>query len=87
MGREPLRLRKVQLDRMMDYANTFGTNEGKRVLDDMEMAFGGPCYTKGDSYDTIYREGQRDVVDRIKEMIKISQSPIEIEEEEEEQNA
>ena len=64
------------------YANTFGTPDGFRVLEDLELSFGGSCYTKGDPYDTIYREGQRDVLTRIKRMI--SYSGLEIEEEEEE---
>jgi len=74
--------RKIRRDLVpivSDYANTFGTDAGLRVLADLEMSFGGSCYTKGDPHDTAYREGQRDVLTRIKELI--SYSGLEVEEE------
>ena len=76
--------RKIRRDLVpivSDYANTFGTDSGLRVLDDLEKAFGGSCYSKGDSHDTAYKEGQRDVLTRIKELI--SYSGLEVEEEKE----
>ena len=74
--------RKIRRDLVpivSDYANTFGTDSGLRVLADLEISFGGSCYTKGDPHDTAYREGQRDVLTRIKELI--SYSGLEVEEE------
>ena len=72
------KLRRDLVPIVSDYANTFGTDSGKRVLDDLEKSFGGSCYTKGDPHDTAYREGQRDVLMRIKELI--SYAGLEIEE-------
>ena len=79
---EKLKLRRSLVDIVSAYANTFGSNSGMKVLDDLEKSFGGSCYSKGDSHDTAYREGQRDVLMRIKQMI--SYSGLEVEEEEEE---
>lgn len=75
------KIRRDLVPIVSDYANTFGTDSGLRVLDDLEKSFGGSCYTKGDSHDTSYKEGQRDILTRIKELI--SYSGLEVEEEEE----
>lgn len=80
-----VKLRRSLVDIVSAYARTFETSSGLKVLNDLEMSFGGSCYTKGDSHDTAYREGQRDVLTRIKQMI--SYSGLEVEEEEGEQNA
>jgi len=77
---EQRKIRRDLVPMVADYSNTFGTDSGLRVLDDLEKSFGGSCYTKGDSYDTAYKEGQRDVLTRIKELI--SYSGLEVEEEE-----
>ena len=74
------KIRRDLVPIVSDYANTFGTGSGLRVLDDLEKSFGGSCYTKGDPHDTAYREGQRDVLTRIKELI--SYSGLEVEEDE-----
>jgi hypothetical protein len=50
------------------------------VLDDLEASFGGSCYTKGDSHDTAFREGQREVLLRIRQMISLSGCEVEEEE-------
>ena len=76
-----VKLRRSLVDIVSAYARTFETSSGLKVLNDLEMSFGGSCYTKGDSHDTAYREGQRDVLTRIKQMI--SYSGLEVEEEEE----
>ena len=76
-----LKIRRDMVPIVSDYANTFGTDSGLRVLDDLEKSFGGSCYSKGDPHDTAYKEGQRDVLTRIKELI--SYSGLEVEEEEE----
>jgi hypothetical protein len=75
---------KEQLERRQDLAITFSTDAGKRVLEDFEQSFGGDCYTKGDPYDTAFREGQRNVLLRIKQGISDLQCEIEIEEEQKE---
>ena len=79
-----LKLRRSLVDIVSAYANTFESASGLKVLDDLEKSFGGSCYTKGDSHDTAYREGQRDVLTRIKQMI--SHAGLEVEEENEEEN-
>jgi len=76
-----LKIRRDLVPIVADYANTFGTDSGLRVLDDLERSFGGSCYSKGDPHDTAYKEGQRDILVRIKELI--SYSGLEVEEEEE----
>jgi hypothetical protein len=67
------------------YAEAFESKAGQIVIDDLEISFGGSCYTKGDSHDTAYKEGQRDVLMRIKQMI--SYSGLEVEEEEQEEGS
>jgi len=73
-----LKLRRSLVDIVSAYARTFETPSGLKVLDDLEKSFGGSCYTKGDPYDTTYKEGQRDVLTRIKQMI--SYAGLEVEE-------
>ncbi len=71
----------AQVEMIADYANTFGTDSGKRVLEDLKKLFCGECYTKNDPYDTIYNLGQRNVVLKIMMMIKMSELPLDIVEE------
>ena len=66
------------------YGAVFLSDQGQRVLDDLEDSFGGSCYTKGDSHDTAFREGQREVLLRIRQMISLS--GCEVEEEEDAEN-
>ena len=66
------------------YGSVFLSDQGQRVLDDLEASFGGSCYTKGDSHDTAFREGQREVLLRIRQMISLS--GCEVEEEEDAEN-
>ena len=54
-----------------DYQNTFDTKEGKRVLADLKSAYyHRSSYTKNDAYETAFREGQRNVIIRIINLIK-----------------
>lgn len=64
------------------YNAVFSGPDGEIVIGDLEASFGGSCYTKGDPYDTAFREGQREVVLRIKQMLSLG--GLEVEEEEEE---
>jgi hypothetical protein len=50
------------------------------AMDDLEASFNREIYTKGDPYDTAFRCGQREVLERIKRMR--SYSGLEVEEEE-----
>lgn len=85
MAAEKVKLTRQQVERIHDYAETFGTNAGKRVLEDLEKSFGGECYVRGDLYETLHRSSIRDLLIRIQSMIEMSERGIEIEEEEEEQ--
>lgn len=78
-----LRLRPEQRARLVDYASTFLSEAGKRVLEDLEKAYGGECYVRGDLFETLKRSNERDVVERIKTMLKMAEMPYEIIEEEE----
>ena len=80
----PLKVNKVQLERIHDYAATFATSEGKRVLEDLEAEYGGQCYAK-DVHETLRRTANRDMLDRIKHMISLPERGLEIEEEQKEE--
>lgn len=68
MPRKP----KSQIQSILDYKATFGTEQGKRVLDDL-MGF---CHMLHTSYiperpiETAYREGERNVLLRILSMME-----------------
>ena len=81
----PLKVNKVQLERIHDYAATFSTSEGKRVLEDLEAEYGGQCYSKGDIHETLKRTVNRDTLDRIKYMVSLPEQGLEIEEEQKEE--
>lgn len=53
-----------------NYQTTFNTKEGEQTLADLESAY----YHRGsyskDPYETAYREGQRSVIIRIKNLMK-----------------
>jgi hypothetical protein len=66
------------------YADTFATKSGQMVLEDLERSFGGSCYTKGDPHDTAFREGSREVLMRIKQLVSYSGLEVEDDEEKEE---
>lgn len=49
-----------------EYLDIFSSISGKAVLEDMRKSFGDRLsHTKGDPYETAFREGQRDVYLRI----------------------
>lgn len=54
-----------------DYKITFSSKEGERVLADIKSAYyHRGSYTKNDSHETSYREGQRSVIIRIINLMK-----------------
>ena len=81
----PLKVSKIQLERIHDYAATFSTPEGKRVLEDLKAEYGGECYVKGDIHETLKRTVNRDMLDRIKYMVSLPDMGLEIEEEQKEE--
>lgn len=83
MKKEPLKVNQAQLERIHDYAATFSTPHGERVLEDLEAEYGGECYVKGDIYETLRRTVNRDMLDRIKYMVSLPEMGLEIELEQE----
>ena len=51
------------------YHLTFSTGFGAAALADMEESYGGVTYTRGDTHETAYKEGQRSVVLAIRELM------------------
>jgi|TARA_R100001530_G_scaffold120459_1_gene87725 hypothetical protein len=62
-----------QKERTADYGFTFNTDQGKRVLKDLydQCHMAHPTYIKGDSHETAYREGERNVFLRILFILKL----------------
>jgi len=61
------------------YRTTFGTEHGQVVLDDLRLVAGDRLsYTRGDPYETAYREGARGLYLRILSMMR---DPVEVESE------
>ena len=85
MDRKPLRVNQAQLEMIQDYAITFTSPSGKRVLEDLEVSYGGECHVRGDLYETLDRTSKRDFLERIKEMLKRAEGGLEIEEEQKEE--
>ncbi len=79
-----LKIQRRLVPTVSSYGAVFNSDQGQKVLEDLELSFGGSCYTKGDSHDTAFREGQREVLIRIRQMISLS--GCEVEEEEDAQN-
>lgn len=54
------------------YLQTFSSDAGQKVIEDMELSFGGDNYLKsnGDPYRMAYYEGQRAVLLRIKSLVE-----------------
>ena len=84
MAEKPLKVNKAQLERIHDYAATFSTPHGQRVLEDLEAEYGGECYVRGDIHETLRRTVNRDMLDRIKYMVSLPEMGLELEEEQEE---
>lgn len=85
MGKGPLKVNRIQAERIQDYIATFNTPTGKRVLEDLEAEYGGECFMKGDLYETLHRSSCRDFLDRIKAMVSLEERGFEIEEEQKEE--
>lgn len=59
-----------------DYAICFGSETGRRVLKELKSHFGDRMsYTKGDSHETAFMEGQRSVYLRILSKIRQAKLP------------
>ena len=86
MAKEPLKVNKAQLERIHDYAATFSTPHGQRVLEDLEAEYGGECYPRGSNnvYEILCRTANRDMLDSIKRMVSLADMGLELEEQEEE---
>ena len=54
-----------------DYKITFGSDEGKRILDDLKKRshFYNTTHVKGDSHESAFYEGQRSLVVFIEKLI------------------
>ena len=85
MDRKPLKVNQTQLEMIHDYAITFTSPSGKRVLEDLEAEYGGESYVRGDLYETLHRTSCRDLLERIKEMLRRAESGLEVEEEQKEE--
>ena len=85
MQRKPLKVNQTQLEMIHDYAITFTSPSGKRVLDDLEAEYGGECHVRGDLYETLHRSSNRDLLERIKAMVMKSEIGLEVEEEQKEE--
>ena len=55
----------------IDYKQTFGSESGEKVLEDLKKrcSFNTTTFVQGDSHDTAFREGQRAVVVFINNML------------------
>ena len=87
MKKGPLKVNKAQLERIHDYAATFSTPHGERVLEDLEAEFGSmdiPCYTQ-DLHETLRKTAQRDMINWIKYKVSLPERGLEIEEEQKEE--
>lgn len=76
-----LKVSQTQFERIKDYVATFNTDAGQRVLEDLEAEYGGECHVKGDLYETLHRSSNRDLLERIKWLLKRADR-VEIEKEE-----
>lgn len=71
---------REQADRLKDYAATFSTEAGQRVLDDLKKEYMRESYVRGDLFETIRRTCCRDLVSEIEYMVSLSGQQIEVEE-------
>lgn len=59
-----------------DYAVCFGSETGRRVLKELKSQFGDRMsYTRGDSHETAFMEGQRSVYLRILHKLRQAKLP------------
>ena len=73
----PLTAAETTGQRHRDYLDTFSTEQGKRVLDDLMKQSGvmRPAHVVGDSHESAYMEGQRQVVLSILDKLGRTLSP------------
>jgi hypothetical protein len=76
---------EYQIRRMQDYWIVFGSDEGKRVLEDMEKEYCRLPYTIGDANDTFRKIGMMEVVFDIKRMMEYREREIQVIKEKEEE--
>ena len=69
---EPKQLEKYLQELQTDYKTVFNSDEGKRVMSDLEKRchFMTTTNIKGDSHESAYMEGQRSVLLFIKSMLQ-----------------
>jgi len=77
VSREPTKVTQAQHERYCDYADTFGTDSGMRVLADLKAWLGGECHVSGDPHESQHRSSLRDVLIRIEAMIERASWPVE----------
>jgi len=70
--------RRKQSSRIIDYQNTFGSDHGQRVLNDLMNTHSiiSTVFVKGDPLEMALREGERNVILRIIGILGIKQSRI-----------
>jgi len=66
----------------IDFAQTFTTEQGAKVLRHLAKGFhlSDVTHIPGDPYETIYREGQRSVILHIMDMMKKNVDPVQVNE-------
>ena len=81
MDKEYLENKKNEIIGMAhDYEGAFGTESGIRVLDDLKKSFyNRRSHVRGDSHETAFRDGQRDVVRKIIKFLDLSRNPDQLE--------
>ncbi len=63
--------------RIRDYRQTFGTQAGRRVLADLRKSFENrSSHVAGDPYETAFREGERNVMLKLKSMLKMTEEEL-----------
>jgi len=79
MSEKPmLEATKEKVAMIADYASTFTSESGKRVLNDLKKSFCGDCLVPGMPDATAYNLGLRGAVLRIFEMLRLSELPIKV---------
>ena len=66
---------------LQDYWESFLSEKGKRVLNDMRIKYCQSCFDEN-PYRMAYRSGQRDVVMEIEEVLEMRNQDIQVEKEE-----
>ena len=77
---QPKEVSPEQMTFLLDYWETFGSEMGQRVLNDLRTKYREPTFTE-DSHRMAYLMGQRDVVIEIEEVMSVKGQDIKVEEE------